>query len=48
MLNKDIWKIAMEQSAIDLNCSSDDFSNNGNTVLISKPNEGRTKKMIDL
>ena len=43
MLNKDIWKIAMEQSAIDLNCSSDDFPNNGNTVLISKPNEERKK-----
>ena len=29
-------KIAMEQSAIDLNCSVDDFVNKGNTVVISK------------
>lgn len=39
MINKDIWKIAIEQSAIDFNCSVDDFLNNGNTVVISKLNE---------
>lgn len=43
MTNKDIWKIAMEQSAIDLNCSVDDFLNDGNTVVISKLNKGRKK-----
>lgn len=43
MNNKDIWKIAMEQSAIDLNCSADDFLNKKNTVVISKLNEGRKK-----
>lgn len=43
MNNKDIWKIAMEQSAIDLNCSVDDFMNKGNTVVLSKLNEGRKK-----
>lgn len=43
MVNKDIWKIAMEQSAIDLNCSANDFLKKGNTVVISKLNEGRKK-----
>jgi len=43
MCNKDIWKIAMEQSVIDLKCSVDDFVNKGNTVVISKLNEGRKK-----
>lgn len=43
MFNKDIWKIAMKQSAIDLNCSVNDFVNKGNTVVISKLNEGRKK-----
>ncbi len=43
MINKDIWTIAMKQSAIDLNCSVNDFLNKGNTVVISKLNEGRKK-----
>lgn len=43
MINKDIWKIAMEQSAIDLNCSVDDFLNKGNAVVISKLKDGRKK-----
>lgn len=43
MINKGIWKIAMEQSVIDLNCSADDFLNKGNTVVISKLNKGRKK-----
>lgn len=43
MDNKDIWKVAMEQSAIDLNCSVGDFLNKGNTVVVSKLNEGRKK-----
>jgi ribosomal protein S18 acetylase RimI-like enzyme len=43
MINKDIWKIAMEQSAIDLNCSVDDFLNKGNTVVKSKLKDGRKK-----
>ncbi|GFP76265.1 GNAT family N-acetyltransferase [Clostridium fungisolvens] len=43
MNNKDIWKIAMEQSAIDLNCKVTDFMNKGSTVVTSKLNEGRKK-----
>lgn len=41
--NKDILKIAMEQSAIDFNCSIDDFANSGNTVVISRLNDGAKK-----
>jgi hypothetical protein len=43
MNNKDIWKIAIEQSSIDLNCEATDFLNSGSTVVISKLNEGRKK-----
>ncbi|GKU25104.1 GNAT family N-acetyltransferase [Clostridium folliculivorans] len=43
MINKDIWKIAMEQSAIDLNCKATDFMSKGSTVVTSKLNEGRKK-----
>lgn len=43
MLTKDIWKTALEQSAIDFNCSIDAFLNKGNTVVLSRLNEGRKK-----
>jgi len=43
MNNKDILGIAMEQSAIDFNCSIDDFTSSGNTVIISKLNDGAKK-----
>jgi ribosomal protein S18 acetylase RimI-like enzyme len=43
MDSKDILRIAIEQSAIDLNCSVNDFINKGNTLVISKLNEGRKK-----
>ena len=43
MNNKDILRIAMEQSVIDFNCSIDDFVNRRNTVVISKLNEGAKK-----
>ncbi len=43
MNNKDIWRTAMEQSAIDFNCSINDFVNRGNTVVISKLNDGAKK-----
>ena len=39
MTNADILKIAMEQHAIDANCSPDDFLNKENVVVISQPNE---------
>lgn len=43
MNNKDILRIAMEQSAIDFNCAIDAFVNSGNTVVISKLKEGAKK-----
>ena len=39
MTNTDILRIAMEQHAIDANCSPDDFKRNDNVVVISCPNE---------
>lgn len=38
MTNKDILRIAMEQSAIDANCSREDFSLAENRVVLSKEN----------
>lgn len=39
MTNADILRIAMEQHAIDANCSPEDFTRNENVVVISKPHE---------
>jgi len=39
MTNKDIYKIAMEQTAIDSNCKVEDLTSEQNVVVISKPNE---------
>lgn len=39
MMNADILRIAMEQHAIDANCSPSDFIRTDNIVVISKPNE---------
>lgn len=39
MTNKEILKIAMQQSAIDLSCDPSDFENDKNLVVISKENE---------
>ncbi len=43
MNNKDIRRIAIEQSAIDMNCTVDDFVNHGSTVVISELNVGAKK-----
>lgn len=43
MTNKDILNIAMQQSAIDANCSADDFCKNENVVVTSTVNEGARK-----
>lgn len=43
MNNKDLVRIAIEQSAIDFNCTTEDFINQGNTVVISKLNNGAKK-----
>ena len=39
MTNKEILKIAMEQHAIDANCTPEDFVKDENVVVISKPHE---------
>lgn len=38
MTNQEILRIAMQQSAIDANCSPEDFEKKENVVVISKPN----------
>ena len=38
MTNKDIWAIALEQSAQDFSCSPQDFTSEINKVVISQPN----------
>ncbi|MDF2801357.1 MAG: GCN5-related N-acetyltransferase [Anaerocolumna sp.] len=43
MNNQEILQVAMRQSAIDFNCSINNFINKGNTVTLSKSNEGRKK-----
>ena len=40
MTNKDILRIAMSQSAIDVNCEPDDFLSGENKVVISAENAG--------
>ena len=39
MTNKEILKIAMEQSAIDLGATASDFEKSENVIVISKENE---------
>lgn len=41
--NKDILKIALRQSAIDANCSEEDFLCGDNIIVISKDNAGARK-----
>ena len=43
MNNKDILKIAMEQSAVDLCANAGDFEKNSNVVVISHENDGARK-----
>ena len=43
MTNKEILKIAMEQSAIDLGAEASDFEKEENTVVLSKENEAARK-----
>lgn len=39
MFYRDILSVAMQQSAIDLNCKADDFLQKENRIVISKKNE---------
>ena len=39
LTNEDIWKIALQQSAYDCNCSPEDFLSAQNVVTISKKSQ---------
>ena len=39
LTNESIYQIAMQQSAIDANCKTEDFSRTENVITISKENE---------
>ena len=43
MINKDILKVAMRQSAVDLACEPEDFLTDKNKIVISKKNQGARK-----
>ena len=43
MTNKDLFRIAMAQSAVDANCSAEDFSCGKPVIVHSKENEGSRK-----
>ena len=47
MTNKDIWDIALQQSAYDFSCNSEDFLSSENKIFISKPNE-KARKYLSL
>lgn len=47
MTNKDILKIAMQQSAVDSNCTVDDFMDFENKVVISKHSD-RARSYVEL
>lgn len=47
MTNKEILEVAMRQSAIDANCSIDDFCKNENIVVTSTANAG-ARRYLDL
>lgn len=47
MTNEDIWRIALQQSAYDCNCSPEDFLSAQNVVTISKKNP-LVRKYLDL
>lgn len=41
MTNSDIWRIALEQSAIDSCCAPEDFQKQENVIAVSRENAGR-------
>lgn len=47
MTNHEILQIAMEQSAIDSNCSAEDFLSNHNKIVVSK-NNPKARKYLEL
>lgn len=47
MTNEEILRIAMQQSAADLDCKSEDFLKKENIIAISKKNN-KARKYLDL
>ena len=47
LTNQDIWRIALQQSAYDTNCSPEDFLKTENVVTISQPHP-KARKYLDL
>ena len=47
MTNKEILQIAMEQSAIDLNCNAEDFLSKDNVIVVSAQ-DSRARKYLEL
>lgn len=47
MTQKEIWEIAMRQSAIDANCSASDFCKTENVIVYSKKNP-QARKYLEL
>ena len=47
MTNKEIWEIAMQQSAYDNNCSPNDFSKSTNVVVVSKEHK-KARRYLEL
>lgn len=47
MTNKEIWRIAMEQSAADSGCRWEDFTRSENMVVLSRPNP-QARKYLQL
>lgn len=47
MTQKDIWKIAMQQSAYDSNCDASDFTKMENVVVLSKKHE-KARRYLEL
>lgn len=43
MTNKDIWNIALRQSAVDSGCQPEDFLSGTNKIVISKPHQDARK-----
>ncbi len=47
MTNKEIWEIAMQQSAYDNNCSPNDFSKSTNVVVVSNEHK-KARRYLEL
>ena len=48
MTNKEILSIAMEQTAVDSNCTAQDLTAKQNIVVISKPNKNARRFLASI